>query len=133
MVARQVLYPAVVNTLEQYDPARVRALIDATKQIAAELRPLLGNRLRKTPTTVQIPADDILAIAMERGGVGEPPIVHSRAVIFTASGNRPARGVSFRPADHVCASPWRRFMARNVSPIERRTARAERLPQPEPS
>ena len=70
------------------------------------------------------------AVSVERGGVGEPPIVHSRAVIFTASGNRPARGVSFRPADHVCASPWRRFMARNVSPIERRTARAERLPQP---
>ena len=75
MEARQALYPAVVRTLEQYDPARVRALIDTTKEIAAELRPLLGNRLRETPTTVQIAADDILDIAMERGGVGEPPIV----------------------------------------------------------
>jgi L-seryl-tRNA(Ser) seleniumtransferase len=75
MEARQALYPAVVSTLEQYDPARVRALIDTTKQIAAELRPLLGNRLRETSTTVQIPADDILDIAMERGGLGEPPIV----------------------------------------------------------
>jgi L-seryl-tRNA(Ser) seleniumtransferase len=75
MEARQALYPAVVRTLEQYDPARVEALIDTTKQIAAELRPLLGNRLRETPTTVQIPADDILEIAMERGGVGTPPIV----------------------------------------------------------
>ena len=75
MEARQALYPAVVRTLEQYEPARVRALIDTTKQIAAELRPLLGNRLRQTPTTVQIAADDILDIAMERGGVGEPPIV----------------------------------------------------------
>ena len=75
MEARQALYPAVVRTLEQYDPARVRALIDTTKQIAAELRPLLGNRLRETPTTVQIAADDILDIAMERGGVGKPPIV----------------------------------------------------------
>jgi L-seryl-tRNA(Ser) seleniumtransferase len=75
MEARQALYPAVVRTLEQYDPARVRALIDTTKQIAAELRPLLGNRLRETPTTVQIAADDILDIAMERGEVGEPPIV----------------------------------------------------------
>jgi L-seryl-tRNA(Ser) seleniumtransferase len=75
MEARQMLYPAVVRTLEQYDPARVRALIAATKQIASELRPLLGNRLHETPTTVQIAADDILEIAMERGGVREAPVV----------------------------------------------------------
>ncbi len=70
-----MLYPAVVRTLEQYDPARVRALIAATKEIAGELRPLLGNRLRETPTTVQLAADDILEIAMDRGGVAPPPIV----------------------------------------------------------
>jgi L-seryl-tRNA(Ser) seleniumtransferase len=75
MEARQMLYPAVVRTLEQYDPARVRALIATTKQIAEELRPLLGNRLRETPTTVQIAADDILEIAMERGGIREAPVV----------------------------------------------------------
>jgi L-seryl-tRNA(Ser) seleniumtransferase len=75
MEARQMLYPAVVRTLEQYDPARVRALIATTKQIAGQLRPLLGNRLRETPTTVQIVADDILEIAMERGGLREPPVV----------------------------------------------------------
>jgi L-seryl-tRNA(Ser) seleniumtransferase len=76
MEARQALYPAVVRTLEGYSPARVRALIDSTKSIAAELRPLLGNRLRETPTTVQIAADDILDIAMERGGLsGAPPVV----------------------------------------------------------
>jgi L-seryl-tRNA(Ser) seleniumtransferase len=75
MEARQMLYPAVLRTLEQYDPARVRALIATTKQIAGELRPLLGNRLRETPTTVQIPADDILEIAIERGGVHEPSLV----------------------------------------------------------
>ncbi|HEU0216215.1 MAG TPA: hypothetical protein VFQ90_06120, partial [Stellaceae bacterium] len=76
MEARQALYPAVVRTLERYTPERVQALIAATKSIAAELRPLLGNRLHETPTTVQIPADDILEIAMERGGIdGPPPIV----------------------------------------------------------
>jgi L-seryl-tRNA(Ser) seleniumtransferase len=75
MEARQMLYPAVVRTLEQYDPARVRALIAATKQIADELRPLLGNRLHETPTTVQIAADDILEIAMERGGVHDALVV----------------------------------------------------------
>jgi len=76
MEARQALYPAVVRTLEGYTTERVQALIDSTKSIAAELRPLLGNRLRETPTTVQIAADDILDIAMERGGLsGAPPIV----------------------------------------------------------
>jgi len=75
MEARQMLYPAVVRTLEQYDPPRVRALIATTKQIAGELRPLLGNRLRETPTTVQIAADDILEIAMERGGLQEATVV----------------------------------------------------------
>ena len=73
--ARQMLYPAVVRTLEQYEPARVRALIATTKQIAGELHPLLGNRLRETPTTVQIGADDILEIAMERGGIPAPTVV----------------------------------------------------------
>jgi L-seryl-tRNA(Ser) seleniumtransferase len=82
--ARQILYPAVVRTLEQYDPARVRALIETTRQIASELRPFLGNRLRETPTTVQIPADDILDIAMQRGGVEEPPIVPFEAAAALA-------------------------------------------------
>jgi L-seryl-tRNA(Ser) seleniumtransferase len=49
-------------------------LIETTKQIAAQLRPLLGNRLRETPTTVQIPADDILDLAMARGGIAEAPV-----------------------------------------------------------
>src|SRR5437870_11679671 len=66
MEARQMLYPAVVRTLEQYDPARVHALIATTKQIAGGLRPMLGSRLHETPTTVQIAADDILEVAMER-------------------------------------------------------------------
>jgi L-seryl-tRNA(Ser) seleniumtransferase len=82
--ARQMLYPAVVRTLEQYDPARVQALIETTRQIACELRPFIGNRLRETPTTVQIPADDILAIAMQRGGVEEPPIVPYEAAAAMA-------------------------------------------------
>src|SRR5579864_7362727 len=75
MEARQMLYPAVVRTLAQYDPARVRALIETTREIAGELRPLLGNRLRETPTTVQLGAEDILELAMERGAIGEPPVV----------------------------------------------------------
>ena len=82
--ARQMLYPAVVRTLKQYDPARVRALIETTRQIARELRPFIGNRLRETPSTVQIPADDILDIAMQRGGVETPPIVPYEAAAALA-------------------------------------------------
>jgi len=82
--ARQMLYPAVVRTLEQYDPARLQALIETTRQIAHELRPFVGNRLRETPTTVQIPADDILDIAMQRGGVETPPIVPYEAAAALA-------------------------------------------------
>ena len=82
--ARQMLYPAVVRTLEQYDPARVQGLIETTRQIARELRPFLGNRLRETPTTVQIPADDLLDIAMQRGGVEKPPIVPYEAAAALA-------------------------------------------------
>ncbi|HJU18153.1 MAG TPA: hypothetical protein VJ770_16995 [Stellaceae bacterium] len=75
MEARQMLYPAVVRTLAHYDPARVAALIATTREIAGELRPIFGNRLRETPTTVQLSADDILELAMERGGLARPPIV----------------------------------------------------------
>jgi L-seryl-tRNA(Ser) seleniumtransferase len=75
MEARQMLYPAIVRSLEGYDPARVQALIATTKEIAAELRPRFGNRLRETPTTVQLLADDILDIALERGGIGAAPVV----------------------------------------------------------
>jgi L-seryl-tRNA(Ser) seleniumtransferase len=82
--ARQMLYPAIVRTLEQYEPARIHALIETTKQIVCELRPFIGNRLRETPTTVQIPADDILDIAMLRGGVEKPPIVPYEAAATLA-------------------------------------------------
>ena len=82
--ARQMLYPAVVRTLEQYEPARVQALIETTKQIGRELRPLVGNRLRETPTTIQIPADDLLEIAMQRGGVEDAPIVPYEAAAALA-------------------------------------------------
>jgi L-seryl-tRNA(Ser) seleniumtransferase len=73
--ARPMLYAAVVRTLEQYRPARVRELIAATRSVADALRPILGARLHETPTTAQLRADDLLAMAMERGGVTAPPVV----------------------------------------------------------
>jgi L-seryl-tRNA(Ser) seleniumtransferase len=73
--ARPMLYAAVVRTLEQYRPDRVRELIASTRRVADALRPIFGARLHETPTTAQLLADDLLAIAMERGGVTQPPIV----------------------------------------------------------
>jgi L-seryl-tRNA(Ser) seleniumtransferase len=73
--ARPMLYAAVVRTLEQYRPERVRELIASTRRVADALRPIFGARLHETPTTAQLLADDLLAIAMERGGVKEPPVV----------------------------------------------------------
>ena len=73
--ARPMLYAAVVRTLEQYRPERVRELIASTRRVADALRPIFGARLHETPTTAQLLADDLLTIAMERGGVRQPPIV----------------------------------------------------------
>lgn len=73
--ARQMLYAAVVRTLEQYSPTRVQQLIESTRRVAAALRPIFGARLHETPTTAQLLADDLLEMAMERGGVKEPPVV----------------------------------------------------------
>lgn len=82
--ARPLFYPAVIQSLGEYSPERVRALVDATKRVAAALRKVLGDRVRETPVTAQLSADDILAIAMERGGVGEPQIVPYEAAAALA-------------------------------------------------
>jgi L-seryl-tRNA(Ser) seleniumtransferase len=75
METRPMLYQSVVRTLEKYSPKRVQELIDTTKGVAAALRPIFGKRLHETPTTAQLLADDLLEIAMERGGVKQAPIV----------------------------------------------------------
>jgi L-seryl-tRNA(Ser) seleniumtransferase len=72
---RPMLYPAVVRTLEQYSPKRVQELIDTTRAVGAALRAVLGARIHETPTTAQLRGEDILELAMARGGVTTPPIV----------------------------------------------------------
>jgi L-seryl-tRNA(Ser) seleniumtransferase len=52
--------------------------------VAAALRARLGNRLRETPVTAQLLADDILDVAMERGRVTRPPIVPLEATAALA-------------------------------------------------
>ena len=54
--ARPMLYPAVVHTLEQYDPARVRALVAATTEVADELESRVS-WVERTPVAVKLPGE----------------------------------------------------------------------------
>jgi L-seryl-tRNA(Ser) seleniumtransferase len=85
MEARPMLYPAVVRSLANYRPQRVRDLVDTTKMVAAQLRTRIGaNRLFETPVTVQLMADDLLQLAMERGDISEAPVVPYEATAALA-------------------------------------------------
>lgn len=82
--ARPMLYPAAVRSLEQYTPDRVRALVASTKRVASALRFLLGDRVHETPVTAQLLAEDILELAMQRGGLSRPTIVPFEATAALA-------------------------------------------------
>ncbi len=74
--ARQMLYPAVVQSLRNYSPDKVRERVVMTKEVGGHLKRLLGdNRVMETPVIVQLTADDILEMAMERGGIKKVPCV----------------------------------------------------------
>ena len=68
-----MLYPAVVHSLAQYDPQRVRDLVATTKEVAEALKARFGNRVSETPVTAQLKGEDILEMAMERAGLTERP------------------------------------------------------------
>jgi L-seryl-tRNA(Ser) seleniumtransferase len=82
--ARPMLYPAVARSLEGYRPERVRALVETTRRVGQALRAVFGERLHVTPVTAQLRADDLLALAMERAGLGTPPIVPIEATAALA-------------------------------------------------
>lgn len=71
--ARPMLYPAAVRSLEQYTEARVNRLVACTADVARELEAIFGNRVRRTPVAVQLLADDILELAVERAGIAARP------------------------------------------------------------
>jgi L-seryl-tRNA(Ser) seleniumtransferase len=74
--ARQMLYPAVVQSLRDYSPDTVRERVTLTKEVGGYLKRLLGdNRVMETPVIVQLTADDILEMAMERAGIKNVPCV----------------------------------------------------------
>jgi L-seryl-tRNA(Ser) seleniumtransferase len=82
--ARPMLYPAAVRSLEGYRPERVRALVDSTREVAETLRAVFGRRLRETPVTAQLLAEDILELALERAGLSLPAIVPYEATAALA-------------------------------------------------
>lgn len=59
--ARPLLLPAVVASLEQYRPERVRELVAATHEVAAALRARLGELVHETPVTAQLRGESILS------------------------------------------------------------------------
>jgi L-seryl-tRNA(Ser) seleniumtransferase len=73
MEARPMLYPAVVRSLEQYRPERVRELVAATARVGQALEETLGEWVVQTPVAVRLEGEDILAEAMRRGRIDEPP------------------------------------------------------------
>lgn len=74
--ARQMLYPAVVRSLKGYDPARVRELVATTMLVAAALKKrIAADRIFETPVTVQLRGEDIIELAMARGGLTNVPVV----------------------------------------------------------
>jgi L-seryl-tRNA(Ser) seleniumtransferase len=66
--ARPMLYPAVVRSLEQYRPERVRELVETTNALGDALTERLGDWVWRTPVAVRLEGEDVLAEAVRRGG-----------------------------------------------------------------
>ncbi len=74
--ARQMLYPAVAQSLRDYSADTVRERVALTKEVGKHLKKCLGdNRVMETPVIIQLVADDILEMAMERAGISAAPCV----------------------------------------------------------
>jgi L-seryl-tRNA(Ser) seleniumtransferase len=66
--ARPMLYPAVVHSLEQYRPQRVRELAATTNRLGEALSARLGDWVERTSLAVRLQGEDILAEATRRAG-----------------------------------------------------------------
>jgi L-seryl-tRNA(Ser) seleniumtransferase len=67
--ARPLFYPAVVRSLEQYRPERVRLLVETTSRLGDELEARLADVVTRTPVAVKLEAERILAAACGRAGI----------------------------------------------------------------
>jgi L-seryl-tRNA(Ser) seleniumtransferase len=66
--ARPMLYPAVVHSLEQYRPERVRELVGSTMALADALEARFP-WVARTPVAVKLEGEDVLAEAAARAGI----------------------------------------------------------------
>ncbi|MBD0337679.1 MAG: hypothetical protein ICV67_00125 [Thermoleophilia bacterium] len=82
--ARPMLYPAVVRSLEQYRPERVRELVAATAAVGEALEARLGGWVTRTPVAVRLEGERILAEALRRAGLGEAALVPIEATAALA-------------------------------------------------
>jgi L-seryl-tRNA(Ser) seleniumtransferase len=80
--ARPMLYPAVVRSLEQYRPERVRELVDATNRLGDALEQRLGAVVARTPVAVKLEAEQVLSEACGRAGM---PVTDSYLVPYEAT------------------------------------------------
>jgi L-seryl-tRNA(Ser) seleniumtransferase len=67
--ARPMLYPAVVRSLEQYRPERVRELVESTNGLGDALEQRLGAVVARTPVAVKLEAEQLLCEACARAGI----------------------------------------------------------------
>jgi L-seryl-tRNA(Ser) seleniumtransferase len=82
--ARPMLYAAVVRSLEQYRPERVRELVAATAAVGEALEERLGDWVTRTPVAVRLEGDAMLAEALRRAGLGGTTIVPIEATAALA-------------------------------------------------
>ena len=82
--ARPMLYPAVVRSLERYRPERVRELVAATHAVGDALTARLGPWVTRTPVAVRLDGEEVLAEALRRAGLDEPPVVPVEATASLA-------------------------------------------------
>ena len=82
--ARPMLYPAVVRSLEQYRPERVRELVAATASVGEALEERLGDWVTRTPVAVRLEGEATLAEALLRAGLDGTTIVPIEATAALA-------------------------------------------------
>ena len=81
--ARPMLYGAVVSSLEQYRPERVRELVASTQELGDALEARLP-WVERTPVALKLPGAGTLAEAGRRAEVAEPPLVPVEATAALA-------------------------------------------------
>jgi L-seryl-tRNA(Ser) seleniumtransferase len=78
--ARPMLYPAVVRSLEQYRPERVRELIETTKAVGEALTARVPDVIERTQFAVRIPGEALL----RRSGVDDGAVAPIEATAALA-------------------------------------------------